>query len=44
MDTLATLGGTAGFLVEEAPSILSLEEEFKEVMDAIILSTENELE
>ena len=44
MDNLATRGGTAGFLVEEAPPILSLEEEFKEVMDASILSTENELE
>lgn len=44
MDNLATRGGTAGFLVEEALPILSLEEEFKEVMDAIILSTENELE
>ena len=38
---LKRLGGTAGFLVEEAPPRLSLHKNF---VDAVILSTQNELE
>lgn len=38
---LKRLGGTAGFLVEEAPPRLSLDKNF---VDAVILSTQNELE
>ena len=44
MNDLVEWGGTAGFLVEEAPPSLYLDEEVKKVMDAVILSTQNELE
>ncbi|MBE9048845.1 hypothetical protein IQ243_00160 [Nostocales cyanobacterium LEGE 11386] len=45
MTDLVQRGGTAGFLVEEVPPGLSLDnKKVKEVMDAVILSTENELE
>lgn len=39
-DELHTYGGTAGFLTEEAPDILSR----NHPDDAILLSTQNELE
>jgi hypothetical protein len=39
-DELQTFGGTAGFLAEEAPHILSSDNSD----DAILLSTQNELE
>lgn len=41
MPDLVELGGTAGFLVEEAPPNLALD---KQVMDAVVLSTQNDLE
>jgi hypothetical protein len=44
MPELSQLGGTAGFLIEEAPPNLSLNESLMNAIDAIILSTENELE
>ena len=44
MDDLAQQGGTAGFLIEDAPPSLALDESHQEAIDAVILSTENELE
>lgn len=43
MSELSQLGGTAGFLTEEAPPIF-LDSQFVDAVDAIILSTENALE